>query len=167
MRILESYLNEYRQSNSEERFSISNKMSKYIIGSCFKKMCRRAFDWPSSFMIGSLTLIDWSLVPQSPSIAIKPDGRLSTFLGTTTGAEDKPSSTFGEWVMNYHPSQSRDNLPSLDAFLTLASGPSDYQFDGKIAAIFHNLLLSSVYAYLCLMKHLDRYIGNTDCYVFE
>jgi hypothetical protein len=81
MRILESYLNEYKQSNStEERHSISNKMFKYIIGSCFKKMRRRAFGWFSSFMIWSLTSIEFSLVSAFPSIAIKPDRRLSTFL---------------------------------------------------------------------------------------
>jgi hypothetical protein len=162
MRILESYLNEYKQSNltQDERRSISNKMFKYIIGSCFKKMRRRAFEWPSSFMIGSLTLIDLRHVAAFPSIAIKPDRRLSTFLDSTTSTEDEHSSkqTFGQWVMAYHPSKSLDKLPSLDDFLTPASGPSDYQFDGKIAAVFHDLLLSSVYAYLCLMKQLDHYI---------
>lgn len=167
MRLLESYLNEYKQSNlaEDERRSISNKIFKYIIGSCFKKMCRRAFDWPSIFMIWSLTSISWSLLPAPRPTTIKPDHRLSTFLLAFT--KDKPGSserTFGQWVMTYHPSksQSLDTLPSLDNFLTPTSGPSDYEFDWEIAAIFHDLLLSSVYAYLCLMKRLERYIRVMD-----
>jgi hypothetical protein len=162
MRILESYLNEYKQSNmtNDERSSISDKMSKYIIGSCFKKMYRRAFHWASSFMIGILTFNTLDGVAPL-SIAIKPDHRLSMFLKATT--EDRPSSsTFGQWVMTYHPSKSLDKLPSLDDFLTPASGSSDYQFDQNIAATFHNLLVSSLYAYLCLMKRLSPFIAKAN-----
>lgn len=164
MSILETYLNEFRRlSSQKERDSISNKMTKYLIGSCFKKMCRRAFDWPSSCMIGSLTSTDWrSDAPKFPSgIAIKPDARLSKFLRTATSSTEG-GSTFGEWVMTYHPFKSGDNLPSLDDFLNFALGPSEYEFDGKIADIFLDLFLSSVYAYLSLMKRLRHYIKAKD-----
>ena len=163
MRILESYLNEYKQSNTtnDERSSISDKMSKYIIGSCFKKMYHRAFHWASTFMIGSISSIDLNIMAVIPSIAINPDHRLSAFLMATT--EDRPGSiTFGQWVMTYHPSKSLDELSSLDDFLTHASGPSDYQFNQNIAAIFHNLLVSSLYAYLCLIKRLSPFIVKAD-----
>src|ERR1700722_15894173 len=156
MRILEAHLNEYKQPNmtSDERNDISRKMSKYIIGSCFKKMYRRAFHWASSVMIGNLTVSTAGGSARFSSIAVKPDYRLSEFLTIATG--DRPDSdTFGQWVMTYHPSKSLDDLPSLDDFLTPASRPSDYQFDQNIAAIFHNLLLSSLYAYLCLMQKLN------------
>jgi hypothetical protein len=165
MQIIESYLNEYKQSNlmDDERSSISDKIFKYIIGSCFKKMRRRAFHWASSFMIGSLSFFEWDLVPvPNLPVPIKPDRRLSFFLNATT--EDNSHSnkqTFGQWVMTYHPSKSLDS-DYLDAFITLALGSSDYQFDEKIAAIFHNLFLSSLYAYLCLMVQLDHSIRNSN-----
>jgi hypothetical protein len=129
-------------------------MDKYIIASCFKKMYRRAFHWSSYNMIRRLIEIRW---PMSifPPVHIKADGRLSSFLGTII---DNNSETFGSWVMTYHPSKSVD-LHFLDEFLTLTLGPSDYQFDNKIAAIFHDLLLSSLYAYLCfalLLKHFKK-----------
>lgn len=70
MKILESYFNEYKQSNmmKDERSSISDKMSKYVIGSCFKKMYRRAFHWASSIMVGTLTFITWDHVAPFPSV---------------------------------------------------------------------------------------------------
>jgi hypothetical protein len=37
MKILESYLNEYKQADPPNRSTISNIMLKYIIGSCLKK----------------------------------------------------------------------------------------------------------------------------------
>jgi hypothetical protein len=149
----------------DERSSISDKMSKYIIGSCFKKMYRRAFNWTSTFMIANLQKFspsptEWSLVPITSTVAIKPDRRLSTFLNATT--EDRPDSkTFGQWVMTYHPGLSNGS-PSLDDFLTNASGPSDYYLDCTIAAAFQNLLVSSLYAYLCLMKRLGHFISKAD-----
>ena len=58
--------------------------------------------------------------------------------------------------MTYHPDRDKrqNELPSLDDFLTPASGSSNYQFDQNIARVFHSLLLSSLYAYLCLMEQL-------------
>jgi hypothetical protein len=77
MRIFESYLNEYKQSNltKDDRGSISNKMLKYIIGSRYKKMYRRAFHWASCVMIGSLSSFTWDSLPVFSSIGIKPDQR--------------------------------------------------------------------------------------------
>ena len=132
-------------------------MLKYIIGSCFKKMHRRAFHWALAIMIGCLNSVnsdDLHVTPFSP-VAIKSDYGLSIFLGTTI--DDSPGSnkqTFGQWVMTYHPSKSLADLPSLNDFLTSTSGPSDYLFDQNRAAVFHTLLLSSLYAYLCLSMQL-------------
>lgn len=165
MKIFESYLNEFKESNltKDERNSISDKMFKYIIGSCYNKMHRRAFHWASCVMIGSLTTVNWSSMPNFSSVPIGPDRRLAKFLSTTTSIEDIPGSgkkTFGQWAMTFHPSGNLDKLPSLDDFLTHASGPSNYQFDQHLAAIFHNLLLSSLYTYLCLIVQLTKNIKN-------
>ena len=130
---------------------MSDKMLKYIIGSCFKKMKRRAFYWASCFMIGSLTAVDLVHVPTTLSTA-KPDHKLSTFLGSTT--KDTNKQTFAQWVMTYHPSKSLAELPSVDDFLTFTGGHSNYQFDHNVATTFHSLLLSSLYAYLCLAMQL-------------
>lgn len=150
MRIIESYLNEYRECETDkERSPFSNKMTKYIIGSCFRKMHHRAFQWVSYFMIGSLTKVYW--YRPSETIAIKPDPRIPKFLNSSTG-----TTTYGKWLMTFHPYKSPDKLLSLDDFLTPASASSDYQFNSTIAAIFHDLLLSSLYAYLCMMMQLNR-----------
>jgi hypothetical protein len=94
--------------------------------------------------------------------AIKPDYRLSSLLKMVTPNDNNPDSneTYGQWVLIFHPSKGPDELPSLDDFLTTASGPSDYQFNQNFATKFHDLLVSSVYAYLCLMKQLKFYISK-------
>lgn len=63
--------------------------------------------------------------------------------------------------MTYNPSKSLDNS-SLVIFLTRASGFSNYEFDQDIATIFHNLLLSSLFAYLCVIKQLKFSIDDGD-----
>ena len=158
MKIFELYFNEYKQSNltKNDQRSISNKMLKYIIGSCFKKMYRRAFHWASCFMICCLSSFTWDYFPAFSS-DIKPDHRLSTLLNTTTiDGPESNNQTFGKWVMTYHPDHDKhqNELPSLDDFLTPTSGSSNYQFDQNIARVFHSLLLSSLYVYLCLMEQL-------------
>jgi hypothetical protein len=157
MRIIESYLNDYKQSTKHEQSVMSDKMVKYIIGSCFKKMNRRAFHWASSDMIGFLTRVD--RLPTMPSV-IKPDHKLSAFLRCTT--EETNKETFGQWVMTYHPSKSPAELPSLDDLLAFTAGHSDYKFDDNIETIFHSLLLSSLYAYICLTMKLKRCMNAND-----
>jgi hypothetical protein len=170
MRILESYLNEYKKTTKDEQKIISNKMLKYIIGSCLKKMLRRAFNWMSTSMIGTLTKYatasEWGLLPPFRPQVIKSDSKLSSFLKSTI--EENPgknNETFGDWVMTYKPPNCLEITPSsFDHFLTLASGSSgdSYEFNLNIASIFHILLLSSLYAYLCLMKQLKHSLGNAD-----
>ena len=83
MGILESYLNEYKSglTEDEQRF-ISNRMFKYIIGSCFKKMNRRASDWRSACMIHNLTLFSKVSFRADigDDVTANPDPRLSKFL---------------------------------------------------------------------------------------
>jgi len=158
MRIIESYLNEFKQSNSsrEDRHIISNKMSKYIIGSCWTKMYRRAFYWTSLSMIGFLTWTG-SMDKKFPdiNIATNPDHRLAEHLAIDM--KDSHNQNFGQLWMTYHPSKSV--APNyLDGFMDLASGTSQYMFNRKIATIFLDLLLSSLYAYLCILKRLKDFI---------
>jgi len=153
MRIIESYLNEYKASDQSEKLSISKKMFKYTIGSCFKKMRRRVFDWRSIYRISSLTtFVETGFRPDFPfQTRANPDRRLSKLLRTVIeGAQQ----TLGEWLMTFHPIKDQTKLASsLTTFLTHASGPSDYLFN-DIAPIFLDILLSSLYAYLCLMKQI-------------
>src|SRR5437016_5988378 len=148
MRILKSYLNEIKQPGLAKavRNSLSNKMLKYIVGSCFKKMSRRAFHWSSCSMIKNLTDLTWDFVDEFIPVSVKTDRRLSEFL-RLKNPEGSNNQTFGDWLMvSFNPSQSP---VSLDDFLTLASGSNaTYDFDWNIAAIFHSLLLSSLYFYL-------------------
>jgi hypothetical protein len=102
----------------------------------------------------------WFLVPITSTVAIKPDRRFSMFLNATT--KDRPDSkTFGQWVMTYHPGLPNEGS-SLDGFLTPASGPSDYYLNWTFAAAFHDLLVSSLYAYLCLIERLGHFISKAD-----
>ena len=163
MRIIESYLNYYKlELTEDERRSIANKMFKYIIGSCIDKMYRRAFHWSSKFMIGFLTS---TVIKFSSSEDTYPDLRLSKFLAsaTTVTENDRGSNiqTFGQWLMIYHPIK---RLPPdyFDAFLAHASGSSTYQFNLQIATIFVDLLLCSLYSYLCLVKKLKVLITKME-----
>ena len=160
MKILQSYLNEYKQvaSTKELSSSISNKMLKYIVGSCFKKMSFRAFHWASCYMIGILSSLSWDSVPPFPTVPIGTDRRLSNFLKSPL----EENSTFGDWVMAYNPSKSPGSSPSLNIFLDPASGTSAYKFDRNIATIFHSLLLSSIYAYICSIKQIKFSISKGD-----
>ena len=168
MEILESYLNEYKQAVQSVRSYISNIMLKYIIGSCFRKMKFRAFHWASYYMIGNLHDVKWANLAPFEPVYIEKDHRLSSFLSYVRrdGATHR---TFGEWVMTYNlrDFKSPDSPPSLDNFLTAAMGSdamgsSTYLFDSDIAYIFHNLLLSSIYAYMCSIKQLKLSIGATN-----
>lgn len=125
-------------------------------------MHRRAFHWTSIFMIGVLTAVDFAHVVTFPTTAINSDSRLSGFLNDLTRAEDNPGSnkTFGQWVMAYHPLKNLNQQSHINNFLTSASSTPQYAFDLKAAAAFHDLLLSSLYAYLCLLKQLKNSITN-------
>jgi len=169
MEILESYLNDYKQAvSTDSKSNISNIMLKYIIGSCLRKMKFRAFHWASYYMIGSLHDVKWAtLVPFEP-VHIEKDHRLSSFLSYVR-RDEATHRTFGEWVMTYNlrDFKSPDSPPSLDDFLTFAMGSdprglSTYLFNSDIAYIFHNLLLSSIYAYMCSIKQLRLSIGATN-----
>ena len=165
MKILQSYLNEYKQVASMKKYSssISNKMLKYIIGSCFKKMSFRAFYWASCYMIGTLSSLSWNSVPSFPSVPIKADGRLSRFLKSPFEENSMSGiKTFRDWVMAYNPSDSPGNSPSLDIFLDPASHSSTYPFTLAIATIFHSLLLSSIYTYICSIKQIKFSISKGD-----
>ena len=108
-------------------------------------------------MIGSLTKVNWKHRPGVVTTDIEPDYRLSQFLTARIKGGADPDTTFGDWVMNYHPSEDCSVLSkSLVRFLKLASGSSRYKFDRDIATIFHNLLLSTLYAYLCLMAQINK-----------
>jgi hypothetical protein len=159
MGIIESYLNEYKKPGLTKlkRNSLSNIMLKYVVGSCFKKMSRRAFHWASCFMITSLSSLKWKHLPPIMPVAVKTDGRLSEYLRLKWS----PNQTTGEWLMTFHPS--KDSV-SLDNFLALASGPSEstYSFDSNIAATFHSLLLSSLYFYLSSMMELKLSLKTGD-----
>jgi len=161
MRIIESYLNDYKRSVIAERRSFAKIMFKYIIGSCLKKMSLRAFNWASLFMIRSLEWnTDWRITPVFSPVTISPDCKLSAFLNTPTEDKLGPNiQTFGQWVMSHHPFKNPSSK-SLHDFLTAALGPSDYEFNWDIASTFHDLLLSSLYAYLFTMKQLQTDIQN-------
>ena len=171
MRILESYLNEYKSGlEQNEQRSISNTMLKYIMGSCFKKMSRRAFSRHSYLMISQLTMMA-GLASQpgfsGEDIRANPDPKLSKFLDTVIDPDpehpehpEHPVQTFSEWVSTFYPNSSKK--PSFRDFLAPASGVSVYKFDTYIASSFFDLLVSSLYAYLCLMKQLHESIGTQD-----
>lgn len=154
LRILESYLNEYKHSNlTRDAQSISNKKWRYIIGSCFQKMRRRAFQWTSLYKIGNLTsLTQLKGFKIQSGVTAFPDRRLSELLNTVI---EEGKETFGEWLMTFHPTKHLGKW-SLKTFLVLASGSSEYEFDSNIANTFLDLLVSSLYAYLCFMKQLFR-----------
>ena len=159
MRIIESYLNEYKQGSTElQRNLHSNIMLKYIVGSCFKKMSRRAFHWASSFMIKQLTDLKWESIPKFSPIPVKSDQRLADFLRMKNPDIERDSDqSYGEWLMTFFSMSSSGSGPgSLDVFLTRVSGSpqATYDFDHSIAATFHNLLLSSLYFYLCSIARL-------------
>jgi hypothetical protein len=142
-------------------------MFKYIIASCFKKMVRRAFHWASYFMIGVLSSIVVEDIPNVETTAIEPDYSLSQFLaGAINDSTDPNIRTFGDWVMTYHPSKDCSKLPSesnpLAQFLKVASGSSKYEFNQPIASAFHDLLLSILYAYLCLMAQINKSLSPRD-----
>jgi hypothetical protein len=158
MGIIESFLNEYKSGlTKDEKYSISSKMLKYIIGSCFKKIHRRAFSWRSTCMIYNLTnlsiLRNSGFNPEFPSdLTYNPDIRLIQILGTVIDPED--NLTAGEWLVTFHPFN--DNLDSsLKTFLNLK--PGKFQ---DIAPIFFDLFISSLYAYLCLMKRIHSFIKD-------
>lgn len=164
MIIIQSYLNEYKHpdSNTDYRRTISNKMLKYIIGSCLKKMHRRAFYWTSLSMIGYLTWKKSSndnIFPDIDGIFADPDHKLIEHLRIVL--QDNQT-TFAQSLMTYHPFRHGPSLADrwdpnyLDDFMTLASGTSPYEFDRAIASIFLDVLLSSLYAYLCTMAQLKR-----------
>jgi hypothetical protein len=160
MKILESYLNDYKQETlRQERKNISNIMLKYIVVSCFPKMYRRAFHWASLNIIGSLTEISWDNVPPFPTVPIGTDEKLSSILKIPG---DIPGSTMWEWLVSFYPSERLGSFPSLDKFLTLTSSTSGYQFDQDIGIVFHSLLLSSLYAYLCVIRQLKFSMDEAD-----
>jgi hypothetical protein len=114
-------------------------------------------------MIKRLTDLIWDSVPKIQSVRVKTDRKLSEILRLKI-TEDPNSQTFGEWLMTFNFFKSPGSSVSLDGFLTLASGPpeSTYDFDWNIAAIFHTLLLSSLYYYLCSMMRLKLNINTED-----
>lgn len=164
MKILESYLNDYKSKGTSktDRNAISNIMFKYLIGSCFKKMFRRAFNPASTYMIQSLTDLHWEAVANFEPKLIRADRQLSLFLKESRSKNE----TFGDWVMAYMPSTDRPMSPSgpLVEFLTRASGQvtGTYNFDQESGIIFHKLLLSSLYAYLTTLKQLSYFMRKAD-----
>ena len=127
-------------------------MFKYIIGSCFKKMNRRASDWRSACMIHNLTLFSEVSFRADigDDVTANPDPRLSKLLDTPIEDEDDSShTTLGDWLVTFHPSKDKRVLvSSLKDFLAVASGASEYKFT-PVTSAFHNILVSSLYTYLC------------------
>jgi hypothetical protein len=154
IKTIESYLNEYKQSDLSAQRTMSNAMMKYIIVSCWKKMNRRAFSRIPLSMIGVLTFLKgYNTTFPDVQITTNPDPRLVEHL--TIVLQDGQS--FGQSWLKFHPSQNLD--PNyLDDFTTLASGTSQYIFDRKISIIFLDLLLCSLYGYLCTLERLQHYI---------
>ena len=112
------------------------------------------------FMTGVLTLVNWANVQAFTATVIKSDTRLSDFLNSPTGRAEHSNETFGQWVMAYHPTKNLDKS-YFNGFLTPISETTlECAFDLNVAAIFHDLLLSSLYAYLCLLKWLKFFIKN-------
>ena len=122
-------------------------------------MYRRAFFWRSGYLISNLTLLAGTgHLPAFQNVTANPDRKLLKFLRTVV--EDSRKLTVGGWLMTFHPCKGHDELAShLRTFLDNASGDSVYRFDNKIASIFLDLLVSSLYAYLCLMKLVHGYIN--------
>lgn len=156
MTIIESYLNEYKSPTTDDRSRISNIMFKYIIGSCFKKMRRRAFCWRSTLLIHRLTLMGEAMTGKekprfASEIIAKPDLKLVNLLRTDIGG----GRHLFDWLATFHPSKDAEVLTNLfTEFLTVAKRDSGRQFQ-FIAPIFLDILISSLYAYLCLMKRLE------------
>ena len=150
------YLNEYKTLAEGQRKEISRIFVKFILTSCWPKMYRRVHSWPCLSLIMQLCAIDrdtiqfWS--SQREPLPVQPDIALLNFLQSGWDL-------YLPKLLDHHPdvkARSTDTAPLPQKLLDAIISKGSYTYSTDVAIDFHNLLTSSLIAYVVRLDYVDR-----------
>lgn len=147
---------EYKTLAEGQQKEISHIFLKFILTSCWPKMYCHVNSWPCLSLIMQLCTVDCDTIQfwssQHEPLSVQPDITLLSFL--QSGWDH-----YLPKLLDHHPdvkAHSTNSAPLPQKLLDAIISKGSYTYSTDVAINFHNLLTSSLIAYVVHLDYVDR-----------